>query len=528
VLYYEGTVEDITERKRSETARWQSEERYRDLFEGSKDVVYSTRLDGTWLDINPAGIELFGYPSREEMLAGNILELYVDSNDREKFQRKISRFDFVKDYPLQMKKKDGRKLEILLTSKAVRNEQGKVTGFRGILHDVTEARKLEQQLTQSQKMEAIGRLAGGIAHDFNNLLTVISGYGEMVLNQMEDGVQRENVQHIIHAARKAAGLTAQILSFSRKQNVHPEDIDLSKVVREFEKMIGRILGEDIELRVDLADDLALVSVDVSQFEQVVLNIVVNARDAMTKGGKLVIETRNFLMDDDFLQEHSGTKKGAYVRLSITDNGAGMSTEVQEHIFEPFFTTKKLGVGTGLGLSTVYGIVHQVSGDILIESEEGKGTTFHIFFPSISGKADRRRSPEALSAGDSLPHGRETVLVVEDEAGILELIAIVLSGLGYTVLAASGHEEAKAEARGCKGKIDLMISDIVLPGIEGPQLFEEMKKIVPGIRIVFMSGYAEDRIRSEKTGVSRALFLSKPFTPQALAKIVRQALDKRDV
>jgi CheY-like chemotaxis protein len=231
------------------------------------------------------------------------------------------------------------------------------------------------------------------------------------------------------------------------------------------------------------------------------------------------------MDDDFLQEHPGTKKGAYVRLSITDNGAGMSTEVQEHIFEPFFTTKMLGEGTGLGLSTVYGIVHQVSGDILIESEEGKGTTFHIFFPSISGKADRRRSPEALSAGDSLPHGRETVLVVEDEAGILELIVIVLNGLGYTVLAASGHEEAKAKTRESKGKIDLLIADVVLPEMRGPRLIEEMKKLVPGIKVVLMSGYNDERIASEQTGAGRVRFLAKPFTPLTLAKTVRQALDE---
>ncbi len=381
----------------------------------------------------------------------------------------------------------------------------------------------EKQLLQSQKLEAVGRLAGGISHDFNNLLTVILGYSDIMKRNLPDSHPlRRNVQEIVRASERAASLTRQLLAFSRKQVMQPKVFDLNTVVTDLEKMLRRMIGEDVELRVSLVDELDHIKADPVQLEQVIMNLVVNARDAMPRGGKVSIETRNVYLDEAYAREHVAVVPGDYVMLAISDTGCGMSEETRLHIFEPFFTTKEQGKGTGLGLSMVYGIVRQSGGNIWVYSEEGRGTTFKIYFPRVTARAEEyKRTSGALDG----PGGSETILLVEDAELVRNLARQVLEGAGYRVLEAANAEAAIALCERINGdRIDLLLTDVIMPGMSGNDMSRILLKKQPGMPVLYMSGYTDDAIVQHGVLEEGINFLQKPFTPCALASKVREVLD----
>jgi PAS domain S-box-containing protein len=403
------------------------------------------------------------------------------------------------------------------------DEQGHITGIIGFGLDITEARQLQEQVLQSQKMEAVGRLAGGIAHDFNNLLTVILGYSRMSLDRMsQHDPLRGQLAQIEVAGQRAADLTRQLLAFSRKQVLQPEVLDLNPLVKNLEKMLGRLIGEDLALSLHLASDLGHIKADRTQLEQVILNLAVNSRDAMPKGGRLVIETSNAALGPEYCAQHRPVQPGNYVMLAVSDTGVGMSPEVQARMFEPFFTTKELGRGTGLGLSTVYGIVKQSGGYVWIYSEPGKGTTFKIYFP----RTDAQVSPQAVPAAPQSLTGSETILVTEDDQGLRELAATILRKHGYNVLIAEDAAQAEVLSAKHPGPIDLLLTDVVMPLVSGPTLAETLRRQRPGIGVIFTSGYTDQAVSQHGLFPDAKAFLAKPYTPSALAGKVRQALDTR--
>jgi len=389
------------------------------------------------------------------------------------------------------------------------------------MRDITEYKLLQAQFLQSQKMEAIGVLAGGIAHDFNNLLTVIRGYTEILLEGSEptDSKSRD-LEEIAKAAQKANSLTMQLLAFSRKQILQPEMLDLSEALIEMDKMIRRLIGEDIDLSISAHPELGLVNADRGQIQQVIMNLVINARDAMPIGGKLTIETANADFDALSVSLHPGTATGAYVMLAISDNGLGMDSETQEHMFEPFFTTKEKGRGTGLGLSTVYGIVKQSNGFIWVYSEPGKGTTFKIYFPRCAGKTARGEAEIRLK---SRLQGSETVLIAEDEAPVRALASRILRNRGYKVLEAPNGTEALRMSAEYSGTIDLILTDAIMPGISGSTLVSRLEVLRPGIKALYVSGYTDNSIVHQGILGSNVNFLQKPFTVEGLARKVREVL-----
>jgi len=382
---------------------------------------------------------------------------------------------------------------------------------------------LQEQLRQSQKMEAIGKLAGGVAHDFNNLLTVIHGYSELILKSLDQSSRlRQDVQEILNASERASSLTRQLLAFSRKQVLQPKVLDLNDHVPNMDKMLRRMIGEDVELVTLLAKDLGRIKADPGQIEQVILNLAVNAKDAMLNGGKLTIETANVKLDKSYARSHIGVTPGHYVMLSVSDTGAGMTPEIKERIFEPFFTTKEEGKGTGLGLSTVYGIVQQSGGNVWVYSEPGVGTTFKIYLPTIEEDTESLR-PTALSTKPM--QGFETILLVEDEETVRKLACTVLQKYGYTVLEAPNGEEALRIVQGQNGNpIHLMVTDVVMPGMSGRQLAERLVSLWPKLKVLYMSGYTDNAIVHHGVLDPGIAYIQKPFAPDALASKVREILD----
>jgi signal transduction histidine kinase/CheY-like chemotaxis protein/HAMP domain-containing protein len=381
----------------------------------------------------------------------------------------------------------------------------------------------EKQLLQSQKLEAVGRLAGGISHDFNNLLTVILGYSDIIRRNLQEAHPlRRNVEEIVRASERAASLTRQLLAFSRKQVMQPKVFDLNTVITDLEKMLRRMIGEDVELRVTLESELGNIKADPVQLEQVIMNLAVNARDAMPKGGKLSIETSNVYLDESYAREHVAVVPGDYVMLAISDTGCGMGEETRQHIFEPFFTTKEQGKGTGLGLSMVYGIVRQSGGNIWVYSEEGRGTTFKIYFPRVTANAEEyKRTSQALD----VPGGSETILLVEDAAMVRQLARQVLESAGYRVLEAANAEAAIDLCERINGdKIDLLLTDVVMPGMSGNEMSRILLEKQPEMPVLYMSGYTDDAIVQHGVLEPGISFLQKPFTPGALALKVREVLD----
>jgi two-component system, cell cycle sensor histidine kinase and response regulator CckA len=389
--------------------------------------------------------------------------------------------------------------------------------------EMERSRGLEGQLLQTQKMEAVGRLAGGVAHDFNNLLTVISGYNRMIL---DDPLHAPDVLEwageVRQAADRASSLTSQLLAFSRRQVIQPRIVDLNDIVRNMEKLLRRVIGEDIDLATHLDPALASVQADPGHLEQVIMNLVVNARDAMPAGGKVTVETANVTLQEDYARSHSGVTPGEYVQLAISDTGEGMTEEIQRRIFEPFFTTKEMGKGTGLGLSIVYGIVKQNGGDIWVYTQRGQGTTFKIYLPAVlSGKSDEAKRPDVSTS----KRGHETVLLVEDEANVRKLVRAMLKKQGYTILESKDVHDAIQLTRNRQEPIDLLLTDVVMPDLSGPELAEQLMTIHPEMKVLYMSGYADNAIVRHGVLPPGAAFVQKPFTPEALNSKVREVLDR---
>lgn len=408
---------------------------------------------------------------------------------------------------------------IAVTASSLLDHRETITGGISVLRDVTNQKRLEQQLAQSQKMEAIGLLAGGVAHDFNNLLAVISSYGELVFNDLPDGdTMRDDVGEMLEAARRASSLTRQLLAFSRRQVVEPRVLDLNAAVADSEKFLSRLLGEDVELTTDLAPSLGHLKADPSQIEQIILNLSVNARDAMPQGGKLVITTTNVELDDAHAAAHPGVETGDYILLSVKDSGSGMDAATLARIFEPFFTTKDVGKGTGLGLSTVYGIVSQAGGHVDVKTELGQGTEFRLYFPRVDASADSERRERMKSVP---ANGPATILIVEDDEAVRRIATRILRQRGYEVIECRSALDART-AGSDGSRIDLLLTDVVMPGMSGPKLAEELSQKLPGLRTLFMSGYPGAAPHRD-AAVPNGPLLTKPFTPASLAEKVREVL-----
>ncbi|GEM_PF-1232407 len=522
ILRSRSSLRDITERKRAEAARQAAEERYRDLFENANDIIYIHDLEGNFTTINQTAERLIGY-SRDEIAGMNLSQIiapdYQEFARKNTFDKVVSRSESA-IYGLEIVCKDGHRLPVEVSSRLI-YEDGRAAGVQSVARDVSERRHLEEQLRQSQKMEAVGRLAGGVAHDFNNLLTAIIGYGHVALSRLDKNHQaRDDIEEVKKAGERAAALTGQLLAFSRRQAFQPRAFSLNASIENMEKMLRRLIGEDIELVTRLDLQLGRVIADPAQIDQVIINLAVNARDAMPRGGKLTIEAKNIYLDRSYFDSHIETAPGQYVLLAVSDNGMGMDRETLSHIFEPFFTTKEEGKGTGLGLSTVYGIVRQNGGNVEVYSESGNGTTFNIYLP-LAEETVRIEKPSASSA-ESL-HGSETILVVEDEASVRALARLILEGNGYKILEASSGAEALTICQQREEEIALMLTDVVMPQMSGRELAEKLAAVCPAMKILYMSGYTDDAIINH--GIPGAdSFVSKPFSLETLARKVREALD----
>jgi len=401
---------------------------------------------------------------------------------------------------------------------------GSTQGVGTVVIETTERRQLEEQLLQSQKMEAIGRLAGGIAHDFNNILTAIKSYSELLIEDMSASRGRvEDVKEIREAADRAATLTRQLLAFSRQQILRPRVLDLNTTVRDLKSMLVRLIGADIQLNTRLADNLGMLTADPGQLEQILVNLVVNARDAMPGGGRIDIETSDVELDENYSRKHASTPPGSYVMLAVSDTGQGMSREVQDRIFEPFFTTKEKTNGTGLGLSTVYGIVKQSGGSIWVYSEPGRGTTFKIYLPRVDDLADEIAVPAAVTNGRG---GMETILLVEDDPSVRQVACRILRRKGYTVVEASNGAQALQRCAEQAREFDLIVTDLVMPEMGGLELAKRIRQTNPDTLILFTSGYTEDAVQRRSFLEPGAAFIEKPFTPARLAQRAREVLDSR--
>jgi PAS domain S-box-containing protein len=514
-----GSLADISARKVAEEALQLSERKYRELFEESRDVVFMSTPSGRFLDINRAGVDLLGYANKEEVLALDIGgQVYADPEERQRLLRLLDEQDFVRDFKSTLRRRDGTLIRVLETTTAVRDASGAVKFYRGILRDITEQERLEGELRQSQKMEAIGRLAGGIAHDFNNLLTAILGYGRLLEKDILNPSLSEHVQEVIKAAEGAASLTRQLLAFSRKQIMSMEVLDLNEVVRGIHKMLRRLIGEDIRLDKELSTEPTWVEADRGQIEQVILNLVINAQDAVSTGGRILVQTRLESQPPEGVKPSS--TNGPWVVLSVQDTGVGMDAETLSHIFEPFFTTKKEGKGTGLGLSTVYGVIKQSEGEIRVTSSPNEGTIFDIFLPSVR-PADETRGNKTVDLPDS--HQKATVLVVEDDSTVRNLVQTVLLAEGHRVLVARGPEEAMDIVHEHNEVIDLLLTDVVMPTMDGHSMARTIQHVSPAVKVLFMSGYANHGIVHEGQLEHNVEFIQKPFTPDELVMRIQQVL-----
>ncbi len=521
---FQLSVRDITERKNAEEALRKSESRYRGLFNNILDGVYESDKDGIFTMINPAGARMFGFSSPEEIIGRPVADFWADPRDHEAFLKVLRRKKSVGLYPIRAKNKKEEIVHLETASNILEDKTGGFLGTKGILRDVTEHSKLEERLRQSQKFEAIGTLAGGVAHDFNNILSAIIGYGHLTLMKMrKDDPLRYNINQILESSKRATVLTQSLLAYSRKQPVNLVVVDLNALVRRFEQFLKRLLREDIELKTIYAERVLNIIADSGQIEQVLMNLVTNARDAMPDGGRLTIETRLVTLEKDFVDNHGYGVPGEYALLMATDTGTGMDEQTKLKVFEPFFTTKEVGKGTGLGLAMAYGIVKRHEGYINIYSEVGRGTTFKIYLPLAGTATAIEEKKEALI--EPAQGGTETVLVAEDDPALSGLTTAILRHFGYTVIEAIDGEDAIFKYVEHKDKIHLVILDGIMPKKNGWQAYEEIRTITPAVKVIFMSGYSED-VFSAKSVLEKGLtYLLKPITPSELLKKMREVLDK---
>jgi PAS domain S-box-containing protein len=514
---------DVSDRKLAAEALRRSEASFRSVVEDAPYGIYRANVSGQLLMVNFTLVKMLGYESQAELLKANLADdIHRDSREHQRLSEMFPHDQGFKDMEVEWKRKDGSPITVRCSGRPVLNEAGALAYIEVFAEDITERRVLEKQLRMAQKMEAIGRLSGGIAHDFNNLLGVIIGYSQVMKRSLGPSHSSyEHAEEIEKASQRAVSLTRQLLAFSRQQVLEPAILSLNALVTDMEKMLPRLLGEDVKVDLNLDPALGQVKADQGQLEQVLMNLAVNARDAMPDGGKLTVRTANEDLDLAYTRQHPGSKPGRYVVLAVTDTGTGMDPETQAHIFEPFFTTKERDKGTGLGLSTVYGVVKQSGGYIAVDSEKGKGSSFSIFLPRVEQAVE---APEAVSPKTLSVRGSETILLVEDAEPLRKLAHMFLKDNGYRVLTAADGEEALQVAKQHAAPIQLLLTDVVMPGINGRVLAERLGPWQPGMKVLYMSGYTDSFIAGHGVLEQGIHLLHKPFTEETLARKVREVLE----
>jgi two-component system, cell cycle sensor histidine kinase and response regulator CckA len=515
-----GVLRDISRRKRAEEELRRANETLRALIEATPLAIVAVDAEEKISEWNTAAQNMFGW-SEAEVLGKPFPAVYGHGERMPAIEAARRGVPVTAECGRQTK--DGAAIETSVSAAPLTGPDGAVAGAVAVITDITDRKRMEGQLRQAQKMEAVGRLAGGIAHDFNNLLTVITGYGDLLLSSLPSGERALGyAQEILQSAEKAAALTKQLLAFSRHQVAHPALFDINPVVTSMSNMLRRLIGEDIELAITLHPGAVMVQADPTQIEQIVVNLIVNARDAMPNGGRITMETGVSQVSQRLAQTNLKMEPGRwYVSLTVTDTGGGMTETTQSHMFEPFFTTKEAGKGTGLGLATIYGIVKANNGDIWVSSEVGKGSTFTVYLPA----AAEGPAQAADDAGARLaPPGKETILLVEDESGLREMIRELLESLGYTVLAAANSHEAIRMSSIHPGYLHLLLTDVVLPKASGRELSEWLRRLRRHTRVLYMSGYPTETVVQHGVLKPNVAFLEKPFTPESLAQKVREVLD----
>ncbi|MBV8052045.1 MAG: response regulator [Acidobacteriaceae bacterium] len=515
--------EVITSRKETEQSLRLAEQKYRDIVEQAVVGVFQSAPDGRYLSVNPALARMLGYESPQELLCSVTdidQQVYVDPERRAEFKRLMQEQGSVRNFECQVYRKDRSKVWLSVDARAIFKD-GVVICYEGTNADVTERKLLQSQFIESQKMEAIGRLAGGIAHDFNNAIGITVGYSTLLKERLAgDEKSHRYADEIGKAGQRAASLTRQLLAFGRTQVVYPIVLDLNSVATKVEVMLQRMIGEDIEIIVNLDPELGQVKADPGQIEQIMMNLAVNARDAMPDGGRLVFDTANAELHDDDGRPERNVPPGQYVMFSVSDNGCGMGEDTKSHLFEPFFTTKDPGKGTGLGLSTVYGIVKQNRGHIWVSSELGQGTCFKVYLPRVDGVA--QSSSQAKDAAS--PTGSETILLVEDDEAMRELTRACLEGAGYRVLDVPNGDTAIKLLNRSDEIVHLLLTDVIMPGMNGRELADRVAMLRPGIKRLYVSGYTADLISQQGISAAGVTLVEKPFTRDALLSKVREVLD----
>jgi PAS domain S-box-containing protein len=522
---YVCVCRDINERRGAEKARAKAEAKYRALIEQVAAISYIAEIgmSGEWHYVSPQIGTILGY-SPEEWLGGSrewMRHVHPEDHGLIEAAEAASKRGEPFQAEFRMIRKDGRVIWVSDTGVVVRDSQGHSL-MEGIIVDISERKQLEVQLQQSRRMEAVGRLAGGIAHDFNNLLTIVKGYTELALNRTGIRAElRSDIERIEDAAERATALVRQLLAFSRRQVLQPKALDLNSIVLGLDKLLRRLMGADIEMKTFVGEDVGTVKADPGQVEQVIMNLVVNARDAMPNGGRLTVETANVELDATYARDHATVRPGRYVMLAVTDTGVGMDAETVAHIFEPFYTTKGGASGTGLGLATVYGIVKQSGGYIWVYSEPGKGSSFKVYLPRVDESAE---APQAARKQTRARKGTETILLVEDEPAVRELTRMVLAAQGYSVVEAQNAEDAERLSENHGTQIHLLLTDVIMPGVSGRELARRITARHPKMRVLYMSGYTHNVIAGSGTLETGIAFLQKPFSPATLVEKVRDVLD----
>jgi len=525
--YVSTQVAKAIERKRAEEALKISEDLNRGIVANTPIGIMYLDKNGFIIYENPAMAKMMHVPDGEtsQVIGRRFQEIpNVREAGAHELVDNILAGEVIKNVEIRYKSIYGHSLILQVHGAPRKGAVNEIIGAIIMCEDITRYKKLEAQFHHAQKMEAIGRLAGGVAHDFNNLLTVIYGQAELALMELEEkNPIQKNILQILSTTDRAADLIRQLLAFSRKQVIEPRVINLNNALVGMERMLQRLIGEDVELNFLLERDLGMVKTDPSQIDQIIINLAINARDAMPDGGKLTIETLNFELDKPFAETLPGSAPGPYVQLSVSDTGHGMNQEIMAHIFEPFFTTKPKEKGSGLGLSTVYGIVKQSSGFISCYSEEGHGTTFKIYFPRVTGEEETER---VRSKETNVLSGKETILVVEDESAVRDLAVAALQQFGYKVLEAGSGPDALLVCRNLKKPVDLILTDVIMPNMSGPELVQQIRSTWKNVKALYMSGYTQNTITNHGTLKAGVDYISKPFRPQELVTMVRKVLDKR--